>query len=197
MDGSNFLEKVWNFLNLVIPSLITALPNLIETISQIFQRNQPQSPLEPTEQDSESTKQDLTGEWISTWEKRPGDSEWAKADVTIILSPENEFKFCTRNRVVKYSYEGSFSIIDNFLLGSWKSTQENDSNHGTFLLVIAKDGMRLYGFITAYDHLDNLKYKKYILGRIPSNDNFKDAYKKAQGYLQEGKDVLICSLKAN
>jgi hypothetical protein len=140
---------------------------------------------------------DLCGDWLSSWERKPGNNEWIEVEVKVSFSwswlpwEKSRFRFYTvedgvftleNGEKIKYNYKGEFNIVGDFLLGSWESTNES-SRKGIFSLAVPNNKTHLYGFITAYDHKDDLKYKKY-------------AFAKVRGYLNEARELIDHSLTA-
>jgi hypothetical protein len=172
-----------NFLNNTIQTIINS--TIANTIANFFKIKISKPP--------EPISKFLMGDWISTWESKPGDNNWIVEDIQISLEANDKLKFFSKNSASRYSYEGDLNMVKNSLFGSWRSTQ--DGNNGVFLLIMTENKKRLYGFITATDRHEQLKFKKYILGKIVSNSSTDEARADAEVFLEDGKGFIADSLK--
>lgn len=125
------------------------------------------------------SKPNLTGAYISIWERRSDVTEdkWIEVKINIYLGL-GCYKFRSFDDKT-YPYGGTFRIIDGeYLVGEWKSLRNQDESAGTFLLVRTRDGNCCYGVITAPNSDDIVECKKFILERA---DNGKVSQNASRG----------------
>jgi len=136
------------------------------------------------------SKPNLTGAYISIWERRSDTTEdqWIEVKINIYLGIRC-YKFRSFDNK-NYPYGGTFRIDGEYLVGEWKSLRNQDESAGSFLLVRTRDGNCCYGVITAPNSDDIVECKKFILGRIDKKDNQMAGDSKVIQYASRGKKLL-------
>ncbi|MGE8069155.1 hypothetical protein [Pseudomonas sp. NPDC089569] len=110
-------------------------------------------------------RDDLLGEWASTWQDADDPNQWVTETVTVDIA-DGRLHLLNANNVGGYRWEGTCELYDDhYLYGKWKSLKKAAPSKGVFSFLMLPQGDVLVGQAMGQDKLGVARTSDWILAR--------------------------------